>query len=156
MADVSLELDGKGQYLGQIESTTTFEVYNAGIYNHGIYNFPVNIEIGNIWTLGFWVKPKPFKEFGTIFSVGEIDKKNTILISTTPVSSTAASLSELRVLINGKEFTIQDVEVEFDYRKHLPQLRNELADIRSEIAGLETEETRLVNKISAVETARDS
>ena len=106
MADVSLELDGKGQYLGRIEVTQGFDVYNSGIYNEGIYNFPINLEIRNEWTLGFWVKPKPFTEFGTIFSVGEIDKKNTIVISTTPISSTATSLSELRVLIKGTEGTI--------------------------------------------------
>lgn len=63
---------------------------------------------------------------------------------------------ETRADVNGNEFTIQDVEVEFDYRKHLPQLQEKLADVRSEIAELETEETRLVNKISAVETARDN
>ena len=63
---------------------------------------------------------------------------------------------ETRTDIKRTEFTIQDVEVEFDYRKHLPQLQEKLADVRSEIAELETEETRLVNKISAVETARDN
>lgn len=62
---------------------------------------------------------------------------------------------ETRSDVTGKEFTIQDAEVEFDHRKHLPQLRNKLADVRSEIGGLEEEETRLVNKIAAVETARD-
>ena len=106
MVDSAVQLDGKDQYLGRIEVTSTFGVYNTGVYNNGIYNFPINLEIGNTWTLGFWVKPKPFKEFGTIFSVGEIDKQNTILISTTPVSSTATSLSELRVLIKGAEGTI--------------------------------------------------
>ncbi|KKL66176.1 hypothetical protein LCGC14_2147610, partial [marine sediment metagenome] len=85
MADVSLELDGKDKYLGRIEVTQRSGVYNEGIYNDGIYNFPINLEIANEWTLGFWVKPQPFKEFGAIFSVGEIDKKNTIIISTTPV-----------------------------------------------------------------------
>jgi hypothetical protein len=63
---------------------------------------------------------------------------------------------ETRSDVNGKEFTIQDAEVEFDHRKHLPQLQEGLADIRSEIAELEEEETRLVNKIAAVETARDN
>ncbi len=63
---------------------------------------------------------------------------------------------ETRSDVDGKEFTIQDAEVEFDHRKHLPQLQKKLADVRSEIADLETEETRLVNKISAVETARDN
>ena len=62
---------------------------------------------------------------------------------------------ETRSDVNGKEFTVQDAEVEFDHRKHLPQLQKKLADVRSEIAELETEETRLVNKIAAVETARD-
>ncbi len=63
---------------------------------------------------------------------------------------------ETREDINGKEFTLQDKEVEFDHAKHIPQLQKKLADLRSEIAELETEETRLVNKIAAVETARDS
>ena len=62
---------------------------------------------------------------------------------------------ETRSDVNGEEFTIQDKEVEFDHRKHLPQLQKKLADLRLEIAELETEETRLVNKIAAVETARD-
>jgi hypothetical protein len=106
MSNSAVQLDGKSQYLGRRESTAGSEVYNWGVYNNGIYNFPVNLEIANEWTLGFWVKPKPFKEFGTIFSVGEIDKENTIIISTTPVSSTATSLSELRVLIKGGDGTI--------------------------------------------------
>jgi hypothetical protein len=63
---------------------------------------------------------------------------------------------ETREDINGKEFTTRDQEVEFDHPKHLPQLRNKLADLRLEIAELEVEETRLVTKIAAVETARDS
>lgn len=63
---------------------------------------------------------------------------------------------ETRTDIRGTEFTIQDKEVEFDHRKHLPQLQKKLADVRLEIAELETEETRLVNKIRAVETARDN
>ncbi len=63
---------------------------------------------------------------------------------------------ETRADVDGREFTIQDAEVEFDHRKHLPQLQNKLADLRSEIAELETEETRLVNKILAVRAARDS
>ena len=63
---------------------------------------------------------------------------------------------ETRTDIDGTEFTIQDTEVEFDHRKHLPQLQKKLADVRSEIAELETEETRLVNKIREVKTARDN
>ena len=63
---------------------------------------------------------------------------------------------ETRSDVNGKEFTVQDAEVEFGHSKHLPQLQKKLADVRSEIAELETEETRLVNKISAVKTARDN
>jgi septal ring factor EnvC (AmiA/AmiB activator) len=63
---------------------------------------------------------------------------------------------ETREDINGKEFTLQDQEVEFDHQKHLPQLQKKLADIRSEIAELESEETRLATKIAAVETARDA
>ena len=105
MSNSAVRLEGN-KYLGRIEVAQESGVYNSGIYNEGIYNFPINLEIANEWTLGFWVKPKPFKEFGAIFSVGEIDKKNTIIISTTPVSSTAASLSELRVLIKGEEGTI--------------------------------------------------
>ena len=105
MVDSAVQLDGN-KYLGHLEPVQGSDVYNAGIYNDGIYNFPINLEIANEWTLGFWVKPKSFKEFGTIFSVGEIDKKNTIVISTTPVSSTAGVTSELRVLIKGEEGTI--------------------------------------------------
>ena len=105
MVDSAVQLDGT-KYLGRIEVEQGSGVYNEGIYNDGIYNFPINLEIANEWTLGFWVKPKAFKEFGAIFSVGEIDKENTIIISTTPVSSTAEVTSELRVLIKGSEGTI--------------------------------------------------
>ena len=62
---------------------------------------------------------------------------------------------ETRSDVNGKEFTVQDAEVEFDHQKHLPQLKKKLADIRSEIADLEAEETRLATKTAAIETARD-
>jgi hypothetical protein len=62
---------------------------------------------------------------------------------------------ETRADVIGKEFTIQDQEVVFDYEKHLPQLEKKLVDLRLEIAELETEETRLVEKIAAVETAKD-
>jgi hypothetical protein len=63
---------------------------------------------------------------------------------------------ETRSDVTGKEFTLQDQEVEFDHRKHLPQLQTELVDLRLEIAELEGEKARLVNKISAVKTARDN
>jgi hypothetical protein len=63
---------------------------------------------------------------------------------------------ETRSDVNGKEFTVQDAEVEFDHQKHLPQLQKKLADLRLEIAELEAEEARLLNKISAVKTARDN
>lgn len=105
MSNSAVQLDGN-KYLGHLDPVGGSNVYNFGVYNNGIYNFPINLEIANEWTLGFWVKPKPFKEFGTIFSVGEIDKENTIVISTTPVSSTATTTSELRVLIKGSEGTI--------------------------------------------------
>jgi len=105
VVDSAVQLDGDS-WLGRREVSQGSNVYNFGVYNNGIYNFPINLEIANQWTLGFWVKPKAFKEFGTIFSVGEIDKKNTIVISTTPVSSTAEVTSELRVLIKGSEGTI--------------------------------------------------
>ena len=105
MVDSAIQLDGN-KWLGRREVSQGSNVYNFGVYNNGIYNFPINLEIANEWTLGFWVKPKPFKEFGAIFSVGEIDKKNTIVISTTPVSSTASVTSELRVLIKSSEGTI--------------------------------------------------
>ena len=105
MVDSAVQLDGS-KWIGRREVAQGSGVYNEGIYNDGIYNFPINLEIANEWTLGFWVKPKPFKEFGAIFSVGEIDKKNTIIISTTPVSSTAGITSELRVLIKGEDGTI--------------------------------------------------
>jgi hypothetical protein len=60
---------------------------------------------------------------------------------------------ETRTDITGTEFTLRDKEVEFNHRKHLPQLETNLADIRVEIAELEAEESRLVNKISAVKVA---
>ncbi len=103
MSNTAVQLDGKGQYLGRIETTTTFGVYNAGIYNRGIYNFPINIEIGNVWTLGFWVKPRGYKEHGTIFAMGDKEGKNEILISCTPVPFESPVLgkrpAELRVQI---------------------------------------------------------
>lgn len=109
MADVSLELDGKGQYLGRIENTTTLDVYNAGIYNDGIYNFPLNLRIADAWTLGFWTKPGANKEHATIFSVGDKDGKNEIRVSTTSVPVETPILgkrpAELRVLIKDFEGT---------------------------------------------------
>jgi hypothetical protein len=62
---------------------------------------------------------------------------------------------ETREDVNGKEFIVQDQEVEFDHAKHIPQLQEKLDDIRSEITDLKTEEIRLFNKIAAIVTARD-
>lgn len=63
---------------------------------------------------------------------------------------------ETRTDVIGKEFTLQDKEVEFDHAKHIPQLQKRLADLHLEIAELEAEGARLVNTISAIKTARDN
>ena len=63
---------------------------------------------------------------------------------------------EKRTDILGTEFTLTDQEVEFDHEKHLPQLANKLIELQAEIADLQTEETRLVEQITAIEAARDT
>ncbi len=113
MAGTSLQLDGKGQYLGQADppAKTTPSIYNQGVYNKGIYNLnsSLNLNIGNVWTLGFWLKPKSTKEHTVIFHAQGQGDKNEIKISTTPLSvgTTArnTSASELRVFIKDFEGT---------------------------------------------------
>jgi len=56
--------------------------------------------------------------------------------------------------VNGIEFTIQDQELEFDPRDLL-EFRRDLADVRLDIEELEAKKTRLVSKITAIETAID-
>ncbi len=106
----SLKLDGKGQYLARIDNISSSPgAYNQGTYNDDIYNFPNNLKVGNNWTLGFWVKPEDYKEFGTIFSVGEKDDKNLIEISITSVPEETLELgkrpAELRALIKDGDGT---------------------------------------------------
>jgi len=106
---VSLELDGKGQYLSRTESTTALGAYNLGIYSDGIYNSPNNLGIGNTWTMGFWVRPIANKEHQTIFSTGDNSNKDRIDILSTPlpVETQVHSKrpSELRVIIKDFEGT---------------------------------------------------
>jgi hypothetical protein len=108
----SLKLDGKGQYLARAEDppSTEFSIYNEDDYNDGVYNLrQFYLHIGNLWTLGFWAKPRPYKEHTTIFSTGARGGKNEIRISTTPVSEERTAFgkspSEMRVLIKDKNGT---------------------------------------------------
>ncbi len=105
----SLTLDGKGQYLARTEDLGSSGAYNTDVYNEGIYNFPLNLRVGDAWTLGFWAKPGANKEHGTIFSVGNRDGKNEIRVSTTaiPIESIVHGKrpAELRVLIKDFEGT---------------------------------------------------
>ena len=62
---------------------------------------------------------------------------------------------ETREDVNGQTFTVADIEKEFNHERHIPQFTKQLEDVRSEIALLEKEETRLVNEITAIKNARD-
>ena len=110
MADASVKLDGKGQYLGRTGADGSFEVYNEGVYNDGFYNFPTGgLEIANAWTIGFWAKPKSYKEHSTIFSVGEKNGKNAIQVSSTSIPEETVvhgkRPAELRVVIKDGDGT---------------------------------------------------
>lgn len=102
---MAIFINGKNQYLGRIEDLISLDVYNAGIYNDGIYNFPIGVNIGNNWTIGFWVKPRASKEFQAIFTLGARTKPNHVFISTTPIPEQDAK-SELRVIITDQNAQI--------------------------------------------------
>ncbi len=61
-----------------------------------------------------------------------------------------------RVDVNGKEFTIKDEERVFNYRHYLPRLESRVTELDAEIAELENEKTKVVNKIGAIKVARDN
>ena len=58
--------------------------------------------------------------------------------------------------IQGKTVTLKNEEMKYDHAKLIPYLQNKLAELQAEIAELKTEETHLINRISDIETARDS
>ena len=55
--------------------------------------------------------------------------------------------------VNDVEFTTQDKEVIFDAQRHVPQLQSKLSELQAEITDSKTEETRLINQITAIEAA---
>lgn len=86
---VSVQLDGKGQYLGRFDTN--------------------NLDITNTWTLGFWAKSSAYKEHMSVFSTASIRGENEINVSSTPVPQTIQPLggrpAELRVTIKDADGT---------------------------------------------------
>jgi len=109
MSGLSALTDGKGQYLASSGLASVHGVYNAGVYNEGVYNAPSNLNIFNLWTLGFWVKPEANPEHATIFYAGTKEGYNEIRVSTTAVSAEVPLRgkppSELRAIIKGSDGT---------------------------------------------------
>ena len=58
--------------------------------------------------------------------------------------------------IHGTVFTVEDTEKEVKHERQLRRLRQSLKGVRDELAELQAEKERLINKITAIETARDS
>jgi predicted nucleic acid-binding Zn-ribbon protein len=58
--------------------------------------------------------------------------------------------------IHGAVFTVADIEKEVNHERQLRRLRQALKEVRDELGELQTERERLVGKIAAIETARDS
>ena len=60
---------------------------------------------------------------------------------------------EKRKDITGAEFTVRDIEVEFDHKKHLPQLAKKLTELQSDTIDFKVDEARLIENIAAIEAA---
>lgn len=58
--------------------------------------------------------------------------------------------------IHDKIFTIQDTEKQVNHKRALRRLKQALKETRDELAELQATKTMLVDKITAIETARDS
>lgn len=116
---MAVQLDGKSQYFGQDETgiNFTFGVFNQGVYNNDEYNINsgptitvgTKLNIENVWTLGFWVKPKSNKEHATTLSAGTKDGKDGFRISLTPLPAETQvhgkRPAELRALIKDSDGT---------------------------------------------------
>ena len=60
---------------------------------------------------------------------------------------------DMRADVDGNMFKVRDIEVEYDYKKHLPQIGRQLTELQTEIADLQGEEARLLAIIAAIEAA---
>ncbi len=58
--------------------------------------------------------------------------------------------------IHGAEFIVEDTEKELKHERQLRRLKQALKEVRDELKEFQEEKERLVDKITAIETARDS
>jgi hypothetical protein len=73
-----------------------------------------------------------------------------------PDGNVYVRIVKTEVDIHGTTFTTIDTEKKINHNKHLHRLKDALKEIRAELSELQTEKERLLTKIAAIETARDS